>query len=300
MDGVHVLLWVMIGIVILLAGYLSAIYIRIRVLFYKRKDPEMIESRSYPCYLNIILSSVIAIDNICRLITDIHSDALCTIQAFILAIFDKLILTTVTVNTYLTYCGLSDNEYYMNNIGRLFITANSISFGISLILAIIFVCNGTVQYNVCYVKGGDFKENIDTVVSFIIFCIFLYSSLKSLLFLLKNIKELSLTKNNTFAHLLHFYRMLGSLFLCSLAFLITLLIINDSLFLNDDLIDLCFISVCFAIDLFYTLNYTVIKQTLIIFGCKNEQRETDFSDNEENEIEERTNTGQSLDYITED
>ena len=224
---------------------------------------------------------------------------MCTFQAFILAVFDKLILTTVTVNTYLTYRGLSDNEFYMNNIKILFIITNSISLGISLILAIIFVINGTADYNVCYVKGGPFKENIDTVVSMIIFCIFLYSNIKSLLFLLKNIKELSLSRNNIFAHLVHFYRMIGSLFLCSLAFLITLLIINDSLFLYDDYIDLCFISICLALDLFYTLNYTVIKQTLIIFGCKEEQRETDFSDNEENEIEER-HTGQSLDYITED
>ena len=141
----------------------------------------------------------------------------------------------------------------------------------------------------------------NTIVSLIIFCIFLYSSLKSLLFLLKNIKELSINKSSTFAHLLHFYRMIVSLFLVSFAFLVTLLIINDSLFIDsDDSIDLLFITICFILDLFYTLNYTVVKQTLIIFGCKQEQRETDFSDNEENEIEERANTGQSLDYITED
>ena len=141
----------------------------------------------------------------------------------------------------------------------------------------------------------------NTIVSLIIFCIFLYSSLKSLLFLLKNIKELSINKSSTIAHLLHFYRMIVSLFLVSFAFLVTLLIINDSLFIDsDDSIDLLFITICFILDLFYTLNYTVVKQTLIIFGCKQEQRETDFSDNEENEIEERANTGQSLDYITAD
>ena len=299
MDGVHKFLWFMIAIIILLAGYLSAIYVKLRVSFYKMKDIDMIESRAYPCYLNIILSSVIAIDNICRLITNKKSDTMCTFQAFILAVFDKLILTTVTVNTYLTYRGLSDNEYYMNNIRKLFIYTNSVSLGVSLILAIIFVCNGTADYNVCYVKGGAFKENIDTVVSLVIFCIFLYSNLKSLIFLLKNIKELSLSKNSTFAHLVHFYRMVGSLFLCSIAFLITLLIINDSLFLNDDYIDLCFISICLLLDLYYTLNYTVVKQTLIIFGCKEEAKETDFID-EENEIEDRANTGQSLDYINDE
>ena len=301
MEGVHIFLWVMIGIIILIAGYLALIYIMLRISFHKRKDSEMIESRSYPCYLNILLSSVIAIDNICRLIANKKGDFLCKFQAFVLAVFDKLILTTITVNAYLTYRGLSDNEFYMKNIKMLFLVTNSISFVISIVLGIIFLNNGYADYNVCYVAGGPFKENIDTVVTFVLFLIFLYSSIKSLLFMLKNIKELSLNKASIFAHLVHFYRMAITLFLSSSAFFVTLLIINDSLFVDDDFIDLCFITICLALDLFYTLNSTIIKQTLILFGCKKEERETDFSDNDENEINDNRNDSQvSLDYLNED
>ena len=297
------LLWAMIGIIILLTGYLAFIYLRIRHGFNNQKDTYMIESRIYPCYLNFILSASIAINNIVRLLKVFNdSTFFCKFQAFVLAVFDKLIYTTITVNSYLTYRGLLDNEFYMNNIKSLFIITNIISISISLILGIIFLCNGTDKYNVCYVKGGSFKENIDTVVSFLLFFIFLYSNIKSLLFLLKNIKELFVIKENISAYVWHFYRMLASLFFCSLAFLITLLIINDSLFMDDDEIDLCFITVCLILDLFYTLNSTVIKQTLILFGCRVEEKVMEIDeDNEDNELEPgKENSQISLEYLNED
>ena len=251
----------------------------------------MIEFRKYPCYLNILLSLTIAIDNLIRFITNDKNTFSCKIQAFILAVFDKLVLTTITVNSYLTYKGLFDNEYYMNNIKSLFIITNVVSLSIAIILGLIFVINGTVEYdNVCYVKGGPFKENIDTVVSSIIFSIFLYTNLKSILLLIKINKEFSLNNENKKSYEKHFYRMIVGLFLNSLVFLVTLLIINDSLFSNNDYIDLCYIIVCFAIDLFYTLNATIIKQTLILFRCK---KEKDIYGNKE----ERTNTENALEDL---
>lgn len=290
MEPIHKLLWVMIGIIILIAGYLALIYIMLRISFHKMRNSEKIESRKYPCYLNIILSLVIAIDNILRLIENKEDNFGCKLQAFILAVFDKLILTTITVNSYLTYRGLSDNENYMNKIKLLFIITNSISLLIALTLGFIFVFNGTVHYNVCYVKGGTFKESIDTAVTSILFLIFLYSTVKSLLLLVKNIKEIYLSNSNINSHLSHFYRMIVSLFLSSLAFLVTLLIINDSLFINDDFIDLCFIIVCLALDLFYTFNSTVIRQTLILCRCKKNEEKNDFNDDDiddDNDIEDR-------------
>ena len=52
------------------------------------------------------------------------------------------------------------------------------SLSTAIILGLVFIVNGTSEYdNVCYIKGGPFKENIDTVVSSIIFSIFLYSNI---------------------------------------------------------------------------------------------------------------------------
>ena len=288
MDLVHVFLWIMIGLIILIAGYLAVIYIMLRISLKKIENNAMIEFRKYPCYLNILLTLIIVIDNLIRFITNDKNTFSCKIQAFILAVFDKLVLTTITVNSYLTYKGLFDNEYYMNNIKSLFIITNVVSLSIAIILGLIFVINGTDEYdNVCYVMGGSFKEITDTVISSIIFLIFLFTNIKSILLIIKMIKEIYLKNGNIKGHIMHFHRMIIGLFLNSLVFLVTLLIINDSLFSNNDYIDLCYIIVCFAIDLFYTLNATIIKQTLILFRCKKEfelygnQDEVDDDDNDE-------------------
>lgn len=300
MEITSVFLFIIVGIIILIAGYLAIIYIILRIRIHRMKDKVMIKACSYPCYLNIILSSIIAIDNISRLFTNKKEGFFCQFQAITLAIFDKLIYTTMTVNAYLTYIGLSNNEFYMENIKKLFIITNSISFFIAIVLGIIFLCNGTVNYNVCYVKGGYFKETTDTIVMSILFVIYLYSSVNSLLFLLRNIKELSLNNSSIKGHLIHFYRIFVSLFLSSLSFLITLLIINDSLFMNDDFIDICFISTCLVIDLFYTLNITIIKETIKLCCCKVEQlTEKEFYDSEESDNDNDNDEGRysSLNYI---
>ena len=300
MEITSVLLFIIVGIIILIAGYLAIIYIILRIRIHRMKDKVMIKACSYPCYLNIILSSIIAIDNISRLFTNKKEGFFCQFQAITLAIFDKLIYTTMTVNAYLTYIGLSNNEFYMENIKKLFIITNSISFFIAIVLGIIFLCNGTVNYNVCYVKGGYFKETTDTIVMSILFVIYLYSSVNSLLFLLRNIKELSLNNSSINGYLIHFYRIFVSLFLSSLSFLITLLIINDSLFMNDDFIDICFISTCLVIDLFYTLNITIIKETIKLCCCKVEQlTEKEFYDSEESDNDNDNDEGRysSLNYI---
>jgi len=290
------ILMIIIGIITFIGIYLAGIYISLRISFYKMKENEMIESRLYPCYLNIILSTTLIIDNIVRYISIEGNESFsCKFQAFILAVFDKLILTSITVNSYLTYLGLSNNEYYMANIRSLFIKTNLISILSSLIIGLFFLFGGTQMYNnVCYVKATDVKEKSDSVITIILFIIALYSNLKSILLLLRNIKELSLNENNNISgYLVHFYRMLFSIYLSSIMFLVSLLIINDCLFVSDFHIDLCFVVLCLIIDLFYTMNSTVINQTLILFGCKKPITYDDFDVS----IDDRNNTQMSLDFI---
>ena len=273
-------LWIMIGIIIIIAIYLTVVYITLRLSFKKNKTNETnINIRSYPCYLNIILSLVIAINNITRLITTKNKDSFaCQLQAFILACFDKLIATTITSNSFMTYIGLCKNDFYIKHIKLLFIISNSIGLFISIIFALIFTIRGIDYWKVCYILGGSKKEVPDTILTSILFTIHLYCTLKTILFLAKNIKELSIEKeyNKTFSF--HYYRMLVSLILCSSFYIITLLIINDSLFFGYDYIDITFITTCLIIDLFFTLNLTVIKQTLKCFKKENEEENDSFED----------------------
>jgi hypothetical protein len=295
-------LWIMIGIIIIITIYLTIVYITLRLSLKKNNSSQTnINIRSYPCYLNIILSMVIAVNNICRLITTKKQESFaCQLQAFILACFDKLIATTITANSFLTYEGLCDNDYYIAHIKPLFIITNSIGLLISIVFALIFTIRGTNYFKVCYILGGPKKEIPDTILTSILFILYLYFTLKSILFLAKNMKELSLKsveKKYIRTFTFHYFRMSISLILCSAFFIVTILIINDSLFFGYDYIDITFITLCLIIDLFFTLNQTVIKQTLKCFNKQTEEEDDNENFVDDNEEEDNNQKFNSIKYM---
>ena len=295
-------LWIMIGIIIIITIYLTIVYITLRLSLKKNNSSQTnINIRSYPCYLNIILSMVIAVNNICRLITTKKQESFaCQLQAFILACFDKLIATTITANSFLTYEGLCDNDYYIAHIKPLFIITNSIGLLISIVFALIFTIRGTNYFKVCYILGGAKKEIPDTILTSILFIFYLYFTLKSILFLAKNMKELSLKsveKKYIRTFTFHYFRMSISLILCSAFFIVTILIINDSLFFGYDYIDITFITLCLIIDLFFTLNQTVIKQTLKCFNKQTEEEDDNENFVDDNEVEDNNQKFNSIKYM---
>lgn len=295
-------LWIMIGIIIIITIYLTIVYITLRLSLKKNNSSQTnINIRSYPCYLNIILSMVIAVNNICRLITTKKQESFaCRLQAFILACFDKLIATTITANSFLTYEGLCDNDYYIAHIKPLFIITNSIGLLISIVFALIFTIRGTNYFKVCYILGGPKKEIPDTILTSILFIFYLYFTLKSILFLAKNMKELSLKsveKKYIRTFTFHYFRMAISLILCSAFFIVTILIINDSLFFGYDYIDITFITLCLIIDLFFTLNQTVIKQTLKCFNKQTEEEDDNENFVDDNEVEDNNQKFNSIKYM---
>ena len=295
-------LWIMIGIIIIITIYLTIVYITLRLSLKKNNSSQTnINIRSYPCYLNIILSMVIAVNNICRLITTKKQESFaCQLQAFILACFDKLIATTITANSFLTYEGLCDNDYYIAHIKPLFIITNSIGLLISIVFALIFTIRGTNYFKVCYILGGPKKEIPDTILTSILFILYLYFTLKSILFLAKNMKELSLKsveKKYIRTFTFHYFRMSISLILCSAFFIVTILIINDSLFFGYDYIDITFITLCLIIDLFFTLNQTVIKQTLKCFNKQTEEEDDNENFVDDNEVEDNNQKFNSIKYM---
>ena len=293
-------LWIMIAIIIIITIYLTVVYIILRLSVKKNQTNQTnVNIRLYPCYLNIILSFVIAINNITRLITTKNKDSFfCYLQAFILACFDKLIATTIVSNSFMTYIGLYKPDFYKENIKPLFITTFSIGLLISIAFAIIFTIRGIDYWKVCYILGQAPKEIPDTILTSIFFVFYLYCTLKTILALAKNIKEVSLKKEHNKTFSFHYYRMIVSLFLCSAFFIVTILIINDSLFFGYDYIDITFITLCLIIDLFFTLNMTVIKQTLKCFKKETEEEKTnsDFEDDNDDNDDNNDNE-QKLKYM---
>ena len=288
---IKLLLWLMTALIIIATLYLVFIYIISKSF------------RSYPCYLNITLSLIIAIDNLLRLIGIGEANtAKCYFQAFTLAFADKLIFTTLTVNAFVTYIGVVNYEFYAKWIKILFIVSNLIGLIIGITFATIFIVLEKPEpyENVCYVNGTDLKETVDTYTIFCLYLIYLFCNLKLLLYLVKIIKELFIEKKSKKNFSSHFYRILFSIIIVSLSFFVELLIINDSFFLNDDLIDLFYIIICLIVDLFYTFNKTVIKETYKIFCKKNNKKEgkkvDERDNNNESENEENNDNNKSDDY----
>jgi hypothetical protein len=182
---------------------------------------------------------------------------------------DKLILCIIATNTYLTYYGLCDFKQYKANITSRFIMTNVFSIILSIVVGVIFTTNGVTKYEyICYVDGTEGKELTDNIITSIIFAIFLYCIINSMLFLVRNIKEL-LKKNKSIAeHKTHLYRMIFTCYISGSIYLVSLLIINDSLFTSDTYIDLTYVINCLIVDLLYTINKNMIKETVHLLFCK--------------------------------
>ena len=296
---IKILLWIMTSLTIIITLYLVAIYIISKSF------------RSYPCYLNIILSSIIVINNILRIIgIGEKGTKKCYFQAFTLAVTDKLFFSFLSINAFLSYIGVVYFHFYSKNIKSLFIILNIIALFIGISFGLIFILiEEPVSYsNVCYVDGNDYKKLTDIITTFCLYILYLYCNIKLLLYIIKVIKEFYEAEKNIkdFSH--HFYRILFSIIITTLSFLVVILIINDSLFLNDDLIDLFYIIVCLIVDLFYTFNKTVIRESYILFcskkaenGNKEEHEgENDIENENEDDDKDKNEDKDDSDYYMED
>jgi hypothetical protein len=269
---IKIILWIMTGLIIAISLYLVIIYIISKTF------------RSYPGYLNVILSLIIAVDNILRLIGIGEKGTIrCYFQAFFLAVFDKLIFVSLTINSFLTFIGVTNYELYIKNKKLLFIVSNIIGFLISFIFGIVFIFMGAPEpyENVCYVDSSDLKEITDTITTSCLYLIYLFCNIKLLLYLLRAIKELYMKDVKVNKYSKHFFRIFVSIIITSVAFLVVILIINDSLFLDENLIDLFYIIICLVVDLYYTFNMTVIQETAIIICNKKIENNDNEIDDEE-------------------
>ena len=267
------------------------------------------ELHSYPCYFNIILSSVISIDNVLRLIP-VYEDKnskeegkkpndkfICKFQGFSLALFDKLMLTTMTIYSIISFLGLVKYQFYKSHERCLFITLIVIGFLISLFLAILFILNGVTNYDdVCYVKADkeddndeDLKVNkqlIDILVTSILLLINIYCIGHILFFLYGEIKENKNDDNKKKNYYYHFWKYLIDLILTFLTFLMVILIIADKFIDSSPLIE-SFIYVMFSllIVLFFTINSRILKEIKRLLCCKAEEKSSSNIEVEDDEDE---------------
>ena len=263
MDIIKILLWIMIILIILITFFLCFIYIKSKSF------------HSYPCYLNIILSFSILMDNLLRLILKPDpkdKDWVCYVQAIGLAFFDKLTVIIITINAYLTYVGFVHYRLYVQYIKRLFFTPIVIGLLIAIIYTTIFILEDEPmnKSNLCYVKTTESQKNTDFIIAIILatinfFCI-INTSIR-IVNIIKKVKEYRKIDD----YVRHYYRIILSLFINAAIFLIIVLIVSESLPPEDDFIDLCYITSTLIVDLFYTFNKTVVNEVKKLFGVERKE-----------------------------
>ena len=242
---------------------------------------------SYPCYFNIILCLVIEIDNILRIIpfydnpnnydendiirlVKIGDSYGCFFQGYALAFFDRIMLTTMTMYSAISFLGLVTFDFYKKYEKKIFIFLIIISFLIPLIMIIAFIQNIVEQNDdVCQMTFYKDKNELniikfifDLVFTCILFFINLYSLLHLLIYICKLINkykeknQIQRVENFYF----HFWKFVANLILTIITFTFVIIIKLDKIDWSDETLSLIYIILSLFIVLFYTLNLRVLKE----------------------------------------
>ena len=257
---------------------------------------------SYPCYFNIFFSSIIALTNFARLITlkdkgDIkEGDIACSIQAFSLVLLDKLMLTTMTVHSSISFLGIVKIEFYKQNEKCIFITSILISIFISLILAILFILNGTKKYDdACYVRSSSEegheiiipKELVDVIVTSILFVINVFCIIYLLIFIYKTMKEYKKNNNKNLGKMsFHFCKFSITFILNDITFIMVILIIKD-IFVGN-FVGLSYVILSFLITIFYTINQPILREIKKTVCCIKDDDISSLNDDERDENDDNS------------
>ena len=246
-------------LLIVISFYLLFLYLKSNT-FYK-----------YPCYNIIILSFIILIYNILRIV---NTKNLCmimqNIQAFFLTFLDKLLLTTITSQAFIFYLGVVRTQFYYEHERIIFFLTLIITILVDVSITILYLSkNDIINYNTnnyYYIEANDFKKIIDTIFNsvFLFFNTFFIFVLIIYIYSKKHQANLGIIDDLDYGH--HYMKILLMFFCNSSLFIESYLIIYDKIKIEN--FDIIYLTTCLFVDLFYTINKIIIKETLKIFCSK--------------------------------
>ncbi len=267
----------------------------------------------YYFYCNLLFLFLFLINNILRIIekrkdntfnddTSIN-DIICKTQAYLLSFTDKLILTILSMISFLTYYGNSNYIYYKTHESKFFFFSLLISILISLSLPLFYYflgCSINLNSQICFIEYDEYDENnnkcynriIDFCFVSFLLCFNFYYLLNILFYLTAVMRDkISAGKNvvnynSNLVIIIFIYLFNGFLYL------IILLRLNEKMFLDDKYFDLCYIITCLVIEVFYCVNKHVLKIFLYVLSCCRVK----FNNNSKNEYTDnnRINTGSDI------
>ena len=254
-------------IMILFSLYLS-------ILFLKSKRLHI-----YPCYNCLIISFIILLDNILRLIP-IPSDKTIFqyIQAFLLTSLDKLLLAIISFQAFIIYLGVVKTKFYYKHEKIIFFSGFLSSLLISFIIGgfYIYASKELSLYGIYYYCDSEItsKKPIDVIFNSIYLVLNTFSIVILLIYMFGKKEKADQGKIEDLDYDYHYTKILLMFIVNSLAFIDSYLIIYDKLPVPYDYIDLVYLSVCLLVDLYYTFNKIIYKETLKIFCNKKFDQKT--------------------------
>ena len=263
-EAINITTYIINAIIILISFYMIFLYIKSK------------EFHQFQCYNIIILSIIIFLDNILRLIP---MDVLILrhIQAFFLTFFDKLILSTITSQALIIYYGVCHTKLYYKREKKIFFIPFFIGLTIGIILSITYIIiaeiengdGGITNYDKLniyfYASGTDFKILADTIFNGVFLFFNLFFSIVLLIYITRKRKQASLgiIEDLDYGH--HNLKIILMFIINSVMFVESYLIIYDKM--PSNIRDLIYLISCLLVDLYYTINKIIIKETMKIF-CK--------------------------------
>ena len=253
--------------IIFLNSFMILISLYLSILYIKSKRLHILACANF-----IILSFIILFDNIFRIIPlPEDKEALHYGQAFLLIFLDKLLLSTIVFQTFITYFGVVKTKFYYKHEKKIFFSGFIINLIICIVLAIVFltISEELESYGLYYYcQDKTAKHTTDAIFngiylfinSFCIIILLIYMSTK------KEEAEEGIIEDLDYGK--HFSKILSMFIINTLAFIESFLIIYDKIPVPDDYVDLVYLITCLIIDLFYTMNKIIMKETLKLFCPK--------------------------------
>ena len=247
---------------ILIGIYLAFLFIKSKAL------------HTYSCYNIAIMSCTILLDNIIRIIPTKSLHYSCQYaQAIFLVLFDKMIVTILTMQVIVVYIGIIKTEIYEKYQKIIFILGILSCVLISAILTPIYVFGpGKIKFNeeMYYYCQTDWtpKKIIDGFLNGALFAINFFCSIVVLIHYVKKKKEAESGAIEDLGYKQKWIRFLVLFFINTLMIIEQFLIVFGAFrntFINTDIV---YLVSCLIIDLGYSINDIVIKETLRIICRK--------------------------------
>ena len=261
-EGIFIVTIILNSFIIIISFYLAFLLIKSKTF------------HTVPCYNMIIFSLILLLDCILRLIpTKSWAVAFQYIQAFLLSFFDKLILATLTMHSVIFYLGTVYTDTYYKNEKKIFIISFIISGVVSIVLTSIYLKEGVHQPDkryYFYVNQDSFKFFADIVFDSVFFVPTFFCCLILLCYIYRKKREAQSGLIEDIDYSRRFIRVSLLFWLNMATFTESYLIIFGVL--QGEFVDLIYLMTCLIIDLYNSINRTVIKETLKIF-CKDTYEE---------------------------